>query len=123
LYPLEDYDLRVPIEVSYRDVPKTEFIEKLIEEKATKLEQVCEHLMSCRVALECPQKHQQSGSPFRIRILMRVPPGHELVVTRESSQGYLHEPLESVVRNAFDAARLQLSELVERQRGDVKIHP
>lgn len=115
--------MRVPLEVSYRNVVKTELLETLIREKAAKLNQVCEHLISCRVAVESPQKHEQSGRPFRARIVMRVPPGHELVVTRESAQKELNEPVDSLVRNAFDAARLQLKELVERQRQEVRVDP
>ncbi len=54
---------------------------------------------------------------------MRVPPGHELVVKREPSKGDMHDPLPTVLRKAFDAARRQLQELVEQQRGEVKTHP
>lgn len=74
----------------------------------------------CKIAIEKPQKHQRSGNPFRIRISVTVPPEHELVVTRESSEGDLHEQLPAVIRGAFSAMRRQLRKLVEKQHGDVK---
>lgn len=115
--------MQVPLEISFRGVAKTEDIESLIREKAAKLEQICDYLSSCSIALESPQEHQEAGSPFRVRISMRVPPGHELVVKRESGHGDMHDELPKVVRDAFQAARGQLQELTERQRDEVKTHP
>ncbi len=115
--------MKVPLEISFRGVRKTRDIENLIREKAAKLRQVCGYLSSCSVAVESPQEHQEAGNPFRVRINMRVPPGHELVVKRESSRGDMHDELPKVLRDAFQAARRQLQELTERQRGEVKAHP
>ncbi|MFP3870307.1 MAG: cold shock domain-containing protein [Syntrophobacteria bacterium] len=115
--------MQFPLEISFRNVPKTDAVEKLIHETVGKLRQVCNYLIGCRVAVESPQQHQQSGNPFRVRISMSVPPGHELVVKRESGEGHLHAELPVVLRDAFQAARRQLQELVERQRGEVKTHP
>jgi cold shock CspA family protein len=111
------------LEISYRDVQKIDAIENLIKEKTEKLEKLCNYITSCRVAVEKPQKHQRSGSSYRVRIDLTVPPGHELVVRREAGQGNVHEDLTTVIRDAFDAVQRQLKELVERQRGGIKTHP
>lgn len=58
-----------------------------------------------------------------IRINVRVPPGHDLVVRRESTSGYLHEKLPVVLSGAFDAAFRQLQKLMAKQHGQVKSHP
>jgi cold shock CspA family protein/ribosome-associated translation inhibitor RaiA len=115
--------MRVPLEITFRDVPKTETIENLIQEKAAVLDRICDNLISCRVAVEKPHENQRVGNPFRVRITMRVPPGHELVVRRESTEGELSDRLPTVVRDAFDAARRRLKKLVDRQQGEVKSHP
>jgi cold shock CspA family protein/ribosome-associated translation inhibitor RaiA len=115
--------MEVPLELSFRDVEKTKAIEDYIRSNVRKLEQLCDHIVSCRIAVEQPQKHQRTGSPYRVRIDLRVPPGHEIVVTRESSEGEIHDNLRKVLRNAFDAARRQVRGLAERQRGDIKSHP
>ena len=42
---------------------------------------------------------------------------------RRTNEGDLHEELSTVVRRAFDAMQRQLKKLVDKQRGDVKLHP
>jgi cold shock CspA family protein len=115
--------MQIPLEITFRDVRKTEAIEKLIHEKVAKLEKTCDYMVSCRIAVEMPQRNQQTGNPFRVRIDMRVPPGHELVIKRESSQGKINGTLPQTLREAFSAAGRQLKELVEKQRAEVKTHP
>jgi cold shock CspA family protein len=116
--------MQVPLELSFRNVQKTEAIETLIREKVAKLEQVCDHINSCRVAVEKPQSNQNSGNVYRVRLDITVPPGHEIVVTREPTfVNDAQRPLSSVIREAFTAARRQLKELVNRQRMEIKSHP
>jgi cold shock CspA family protein len=69
------------------------------------------------------QKHQRTGTPFRVRLDIKVPPGHELVISRDPSKGNLHLDLGAEVRWAFDVASRQLNELMDRQNGDIKTHP
>ncbi|HHP7243160.1 MAG TPA: HPF/RaiA family ribosome-associated protein [Elainellaceae cyanobacterium] len=114
--------MNVPLEISYRHVDKTEALESLIREKVDKLEDVCDHISSCRIAIEKPHEHPSSGTPYRVRIDLRVPPGHELAVDKSPDQGTQYEPLETLIREAFDAARRQLIELNERQHSEVKHH-
>lgn len=115
--------MQVPLEISFRHVDKTDALEDLIREKAAKLEQICTHLISCRIAVESPQEHQQRGNPYRIRLDLKVPPGHEVVVKRESGKGDMHQGLPAVIRDAFNTARRRLQSLVEQQAGEVKSHP
>jgi len=110
-----------PLDITYRNVEKTEELETLIGKKVANLEKVCGHLSSCRVAVEKAQ-HERAGNPYRVRLDMTVPPGHELVVTRNPGEGSSSE-LPTIIRNAFDAARRQLKKLVDRQRHKVKAHP
>jgi cold shock CspA family protein len=115
--------MQVPLNMTFRNVRKSAEIEALIRKQAVKLERVCPYLVSCRIAIEKPQAHQKSGNPFRVRVDVTVPPAHELVTVRNSGEGDLHEQLPTVLRQAFGAMQRQLKKLVEKQRGDVKIHP
>jgi cold shock CspA family protein/ribosome-associated translation inhibitor RaiA len=115
--------MQVPLNVTFRNVRKDAAIENLIQKQSAKLETVCDHIVSCRLAVEKPQEHQKSGNSFRVRIDVTVPPEHELVVIREAGEGDLHEQLSTVVRDAFGAMRRRLKKLVEKQRGDIKSHP
>jgi len=115
--------MEVPLEISFRGVEKTEHLENLINEKAARMERVCPHLVSCRVAVEARQKHQQTGNPYRVRVAAHVPPEHEIVVRREETAGNLHESVATTIRQAFEAAERQARELAEQQRHHVKRHP
>jgi cold shock CspA family protein/ribosome-associated translation inhibitor RaiA len=115
--------MQVPLSITFRNVNKNAAIEELIHNQAAKLERICDHIVSCRVAVEKPQEHQKSGNAFRVRIDVTVPPEHELVATREAGEGDLHEQLPTVIRDAFSAMRRRVKKLVEKQHGDVKTHP
>jgi hypothetical protein len=65
--------------------------EDLIREKAADLERLCGNIISCRIVVEVPQQYQKSGRPYRVRINVNIPPGLEVVVRRESSEGILHD--------------------------------
>lgn len=115
--------MEVPLQVAYRDVAKTEALEQQIRDEAAKLEQVCDYMTSCRIAVEKPHEHQKQGNPYRVRLEMHVPPGHDLVVEHGAQDSEMHAPLHTVLKDAFSTARRRLKELVERQRGTVKHHP
>lgn len=115
--------MRVPLDVTYRNVEKNNALDDLISTKVEKLEEVCDHIIGCHVAVEKVHTHPSHGSPFRVRIDLTVPPGHELVIAKNPSEGVQHEPLESVIRDTFDVARRQLRDLNRQQNNRIKYHP
>ncbi len=114
--------MQKPIEISFRGVERTAAMEKLIREQTGKLEQVGEHLTSVQVTVEKPQEHLSRGNPYRVRVLAHVPPGHDLVATREPGEGDMHDPLDKIIRECFHALWRQVKEVKQRQRGTVKVH-
>lgn len=115
--------MKVPLEITFRGVEKTDSITELIQKKAAALERVSDRITSCRVAVELPQQHQRTGRYYRVRVTLNVPSGHEFAVKREASGGEMHEELPMVIRDTFDAARRKLKRIMEKQRGDTKAHP
>ncbi|KZL51832.1 MULTISPECIES: HPF/RaiA family ribosome-associated protein [Cyanophyceae] len=107
--------MKVPPEITYRNVEKTNAIDNLVHEKIAKLENVCDHISSCHISIEKIHDRPRSGSPYRVRIDMTVPPGHELVAERNPAESNQYDPLDAVIRDAFNAARQQLVKLNERQ--------
>lgn len=112
--------MQLPLEVSFRGLPRSEDIETLIRREADKLHRFCDNLISCRVAVEQPNQRQRSGNPFRIRIEVTLPPGKRLVVTRNPRAPDPHDKLPTLIRRAFDAMERRLKEATEKRRGDVK---
>lgn len=113
--------MQLPIQITFRDVERSEAMEAAIREKAEKLDQFYDHIMSCRVVVEPAHKHHHQGNLYHVRIDITVP-DDELVVSREPGQDHAHEDAYVAVRDAFDAARRQLKEYVARRRRRVKTH-
>lgn len=112
--------MKIPLEIYYHDIEKSDSIDALIREKTAKLEQVCDYITGCRVAIEKPHQFVRSGNAFRVRLDITVPPGHEIAVAKEPGKNKMHDPLAAVIRDAFEAARKQLKKLVDKQREEVK---
>ena len=108
--------MQLPIGISYRGVEKSDELEQLIRSKAARLDRFCDHISRCDVVVEQPNHAQHSGNPFRVRIDLTVPPGHELVADERQREHEMHEPLSKVVNDAFKTMERQLKALVERQR-------
>ena len=108
--------MQVALEITYRDVEKSDAIETLIHEKVAKLERLCDYISNCQIAVEKIHDRPSHGSPYRVRIDMTVPPGHELVADVNPSEPNQHVKLDAVIRDAFSTAERQLKELVRRQR-------
>ena len=108
--------MKIPMQITLRNVDHSDALEAHIREKAKKLESFFEHIVSCRVVVDMPHNHKHQGKPFNIRIDIGVP-GREIVVNRDR-----HEDVYVALRDAFDATRRQLDDYVQRMRGETKHH-
>lgn len=108
--------MKISPEITYRGVEKTEAIENLIHEKIAKLEQVCHHISSCHIAVEKDQDRPRDRSPYRVRLDLTVPPGHELAAESTMGNQTQYAELDTVIRDAFDKAWRQLSDLTSQQQ-------
>ena len=113
--------MKLPVEITFRDMPVSEALEENIREKVGKLEQFCDHITSCRVLIETSHRHQHKGNLYHVRIDLTVP-GQELVVSRDPSDNQSHTDAYVAVRDAFAAARRQLEKYVRSNRRETKAH-
>ena len=113
--------MEVPLELILKNVEKKAEIEAVVYEKLEKLEQVCDHVISCRVFIEQNPTHLHSKASYHVRLDVRLPPHHEIVVKRDSGRN-VHDNLSTVVREAFIAARRQVEVIIDRQNKNVKAH-
>ena len=114
--------MQLPVNITYRGLEKSEEIENLVLQYAARLEKFCDHINRCDVAIEQPNHTHQKGNPFRVRIDVTVPPGHELVSDEKQSDDRAHDPLSKIVHDAFKTMERQLRHLVDVQRREVKTH-
>lgn len=108
--------MQIPLQITIRDFEHSEALETHIREKAKKLDEFFDHIMSCRVVVEVPHKHHHQGKQFNVRIDLGVA-GGEIVVNRDHA-----EDVYVALRDAFDATKRQLEDYVSKLRGDVKMH-
>ncbi len=105
-----------PVKIVIRDIPSSPALEDHIRKKAEKLTHYYNHINSCQVVIDVPQKHKRQGKLFNVRIDLTVP-GKELIVNRK-----LDEDVYIAVRDAFAALLRQLENYSRKRRGDVKTH-
>lgn len=108
--------MKLPAQVTLKDISHSEAIEKKIHRNIDKLEKFCSRIMACRVIVESTQRRHHQGKLFTVRIDVTIP-GTELVVNRIEN-----EDLYVAIRDAFDAAKRQVDSHSRKQRGDVKVH-
>ena len=108
--------MQIPLQITVRDVPKSDAVEAYIRQKVEKLEEFYGKIISCRVVVEAPHRHKHQGKHYTLRIDIGVP-GHEIVVNRDH-----HEDVFVALRDGFDSAKRQLDEYVHRARRETKVH-
>lgn len=113
--------MQIPLQITFKNLEPSEFIEANVREKAEKLERFAEHITSCRVVIETPHRHHHKGNLYHVRIDITLP-GEEIVTSRHPDKHHAHEDVYVAIRDAFDATRRQLEDYVRRRRGKVKAH-
>jgi ribosomal subunit interface protein len=113
--------MQMPLQIAFRNMESSAAIEARVRERAKKLDQYHNRIMSCRVVVESPHRHRHQGKVFHVRIDLTVPQG-EIVVNREPEENHAHEDVFVAIRDAFDAMQRRLQDYAHQQRGAVKTH-
>jgi cold shock CspA family protein/ribosome-associated translation inhibitor RaiA len=114
--------VKIPVEITFRGLPRSAAIEADARDKASKLDQFCDSIMACRVMIESPHRRRHKGKLYRVRIDLTVPE-QEIIVNRSPNKHSAHEDVYVALRDAFAATRRQLEDYARRRRGDTKVHP
>lgn len=113
--------MQLPLQIAFHNMEHSEALEKIIREKAAKLDEFYDKIMSCRVVVEAPHRHHQHGNLYQVRIDLTVS-GEEIVVNREPPLHLAYKDIQVAIRDAFDAARRQLEDYIRLRRGLEKVH-
>ncbi len=113
--------MQTPVEISFRNVDRSQAVEDRVMKLADKLERHFQPIMGCRVMIETSHRHHHKGNIYHVRIDLTVP-GAELVVSREPGENHAHEDVFVAVRDAFQAMTRKLEEYARKLRLEVKHH-
>ena len=111
----------MPVQIQFKNLDTSEALETRIRAKAEKLRQFYPGMGSCRVTVERLHRHHHQGNHFHVRIDVKTP-GHNLVAGRQPYPNHSYADVYVALRDAFQAMRRQLEDLVRKQQGHVKQH-
>jgi len=104
------------LQITVRGMEHSDVLDQHIRDRAEKLDRIYSKLMGCRVVAELQDRHKHQGKHFAVRVDLTAP-GKEIVVNRQHA-----EDVYVALRDAFDAAKRQLEDYADIQRGEVKSH-
>lgn len=111
--------MQTPVDIRFKDIPRSPALEAVIREQSDKLEQVCSDIISCRVTVEAPHKHQSKGRLYHVVVDVNVP-GKEIVVSHAPEDNPAYQDPYLAVNNSFRAATRRLKNYAKIRRGKVK---
>lgn len=107
--------MKLPLQITFRDINSSTALSEHIGRRAERLDQFCDRIMSCRIAIEATNR---GARQFHVRIDLKAP-GVELVSSHTPS-GVLRTDPYVVIDAAFDDMERQLEDY--KHRYDVKRH-
>jgi len=111
--------MQLPLQLQFRNMDPSPAIEAAVQKHVDKLKLFNGDIISCRVAIESPHKHQYKGKLYHVVVDVRLP-GKEIVVSRAPEDQQAHEDVYVAIRDAFDAARRQIQDYARIRRAKVK---
>lgn len=111
--------MQIPVEITFKELERSEAMEARIRDWVDKLERVYDRIVRCEVMVETPHRRHQKGRQFHVRVRLTVP-GGELVTSRDPGPDETHEDFYVALRDAFRTARRQLEDHVRKslKRGE-----
>jgi cold shock CspA family protein/ribosome-associated translation inhibitor RaiA len=111
--------MKIPLQITFQDIPPSEAVEAKIREAAAKLDQFYTDIMSCRAVVSSPQRHQRKGNHYHVRLDVSVP-GKELVVNREPGDRDAHIDIYVSIRDTFNVMERMLRDHSRQKQGMIK---
>ena len=111
--------MQTPVQITFRDMEPSAAVESHIREKAARLEQYYDRIMSCRVMVEAPHGHHHQGRLNQVRIDLGVPDAALVVSHEHHHRDSAHEDVYVVIRDAFNAMQRQLEDYARKRCGQV----
>ena len=75
--------MKLPLQVSFHGIDRSEALENLIAKEVEGLHKFDADLISCRVAVESEGRHQNQGRECSVRVSLNAP-GHEFIMNTKT---------------------------------------
>jgi len=112
--------MRLPLQITFRNMDASEAVEARIREKAGKLDRFADEITACRVVVERPHKHANKGNLYQVQVDLSVPDGELVASSHASPEHRENEDVYVAVRDAFAAAQRRVEAYVTKRRGQIK---
>lgn len=109
--------MQVPLEITYKDIPKEDWIEDAVHERVDKLQRLAQDMISCRVAVEMDHKRRQGSNPYHVRVETSLPGKKRLATASEPLEGGENSTVEvlEAIRDAFGAMEKRLKKAKDKK--------
>ena len=114
--------METPVQIDIQGTDLNTEVRRIIVARLTQLEDRFGRITGGRVALKSPGSHHRNGGQFEIHIQLQLPEGREVNVGRTPPKDERYADLDFAVNDAFNRARRQLQDQVEKMKGEVKRH-
>jgi ribosome-associated translation inhibitor RaiA len=113
--------MHIPLDLTFRDMDSSAAVTEAVQRLVDRLAKFDHRIQRCAVVVERPHQHHRSGQQFHVRIELTVP-DRTITVARDAGLDASHEDIYIAIADAFRAAKRQLQDHAQIQRGDVKTH-
>ena len=103
--------VKVPLQITFRNLPHSEAIATRIEQQFAKLCHYCDRILNCQVIVEIPHQNHHKGNSYHIRINLDLP-GEKLVIHRHNQNSF-NQNAYIAIRDAFDAAQRKVKQYID----------
>jgi ribosome-associated translation inhibitor RaiA len=108
--------MRTPVQITFHHLAPTPALQAEVRKRTDDLDTFFDGIVSCKVLIDAPHRHQHKGRLYRVRIEIGVP-GDRLVFGRSPNEHVTHADPYVAVREAFRAARRRLEYYRQPLRG------
>lgn len=113
----------IPLEIAFKDMETSDFLEGLIRERAARLDRFHGHIVSCRVVVYFPHRSPHGFKPpLGVTVEVTVPGAPTLVAKEAQDQHEAKGDVGAVVNRAFERMERQLDDHKDIRQGEVKLH-
>ncbi|MFV0299191.1 MAG: HPF/RaiA family ribosome-associated protein [Hyphomicrobiaceae bacterium] len=106
--------MQIPLEITFHGLERSDAVEARVREKFRRIEGQFDRITHARVVIEAPQRRTQLPKFFHVRLDIAIAGHKSIIVKHEPEAENAHTDVMLALRDAFNAAQRQVTELADR---------